>query len=283
MIRHVLILVLLANNSLEAKLVKLNIGDANRQNKIKAEVRSLGRHQGYCLNLSVQNLSNDSLEVVVEAGRRFVAGDALDQDILLVKQELLVLRKGQSRSTRLRGYCCQASDRSPSANERYTIGNLADSGLFALAQRLNAQAFESDIEQQAIWALSDNRHTSTIPSGKDSCALELKKFVALLKREPIPWYLVEVRNRQYSNGVIEQYPTWIAGTLHFSSEKKCYGTFSIVDSAGTEVAYIKSEWFNAGSNQVYPFRVPAAGLKKGRYLVQISAPGATLVKRELEI
>ena len=84
MSRNILILLLFAGMTIEAKHLSLNLGDAVQQKKVKAMVRSLGGHQGFCLALTVQNLTPDSLVLLIEAGRKFLAGDPGEQDILVV-------------------------------------------------------------------------------------------------------------------------------------------------------------------------------------------------------
>ena len=165
----------------------------------------------------------------------------------------------------------------------YNVGALADSALCALALRLNDRPFERDIEQQAIWALSDKKATSSIPFGEDSCAGELRKFVALLKNEPIPWYSVSIVSTVYKNGVIVQLPVYVDGTLRYSNAEECYGTFSVVDTSGSNVALLKSEWLKQGAGQDYHFRIPVTGLKRGRYYVQISNVGGMMVRKEFDI
>ena len=279
----VMIWLLLSVSGAQAKTIRLNIQTAIRQKLVNARVESLGGHRGFCLDLKVKNLTKDSLIILVEAGTRMIAGDAREQDILLVKEETLKLRGGQDRAIQLKGYCCQASDRSPAVKSRFEVGGRADSALWALARRFSDTPFDGDIEQQAVWAISDRRSTASIPLGDDSCARELRKFVSLLKNEPVPWYATEVFSHIYSNGVIEQFATYVSGSLTYISHEECYSTFMVLDSAGQKVAFIKQQWLKPGAGQQYHFRVPVGGLAKGRYYVQLSGKGTILVRKEFDI
>ncbi len=283
MARIFFILLVVSGCTARAGHITINIQKAIREKKVKASVISLGGHQGYCLQLSVKNLTQDSLVLLIEAGLRFNSESHEEQDILLVKSETLVLRRGQTRATALKGYCCQASNRSPSANSKYGVGKLADSALCALAQCFDTSMSDQDIEQQAIWAISDRKETSTIPPGSDSCAMELRKLVAKLKGEPVPWYTVGIRSHVYSNGRITQFATYVSGTLNFTVATDCYGTFSVEDSTGQKVQYIKSEWLTHSENQDYHFKVPVAGLKKGSYYVTMRGEGRTLARKKFEM
>ncbi len=281
--RLMILMLLLAVSGLHSTTIRMTIQSAVKQKRVKAAVESLGGHSGYCLDLSVWNLTKDSLVLLVEAGTRMIAADPGDQDILLVKEEILLMRGGEGRSVQLRGYCCQASDRSPAAKNKYSIGGLADSALCALARRFNDTPFDGGIEQQAIWAISDRRNTASIPVGDDSCARELRKFVSLLKNEPVPWYVTEVFNHVYRNGVIEQFSTFVSGSLAYANPEECYATFMVLDSAGRQVAFIKQQWLKPGDGQLYQFRVPVGGLAKGRYYVQLAGKTTVLARREFDI
>ena len=58
---------------------------------------------------------------------------------------------------------------------------------------------------------------------------------------------------------------------------------AVVDTSGSNVALLKSEWLKQGAGQDYHFRIPVTGLKRGRYYVQISNVGGMMVRKEFDI
>ena len=69
-------------------------------NSIEAEIISKGGYQGDCMNIFVQNLKKDTLNILLEPGRRLVSFDSSIQDILIVKKQKIRLLAGYL--TRLR-------------------------------------------------------------------------------------------------------------------------------------------------------------------------------------
>jgi hypothetical protein len=283
MFRFIFILYFVSSLNLEATHQKLNLQKAVQLKLVKAKAQSLGGHQGYCMNLNLISLSPDSLIVLVEAGRRFNSIDEQNQDILVVKEEVILLGKFQNKWTPIKGYCCQASNHSPSQNAKYDINTLADSGLVALARYLSLSKFDSHVEQQAIWAISDKKPTANITDKNDSLAQPLRKLVANLKGEPVPWYTIISRTFVYSSGAMENFPQLLRGKLNYSNDKDNYVTLFILDKNGKEVCLLKSQWLKAAGNEEYDLNVPVKGLAKGKYVIGLRTPEKELTKREFEI
>ena len=80
----------------QAKHQKLNLQKALDNKLVKAKAVSLGGYQDYCMNLNLKSLTNDSLIIIVEAGRRLNSIDEKNQDILITKEEIIVLKKHES-------------------------------------------------------------------------------------------------------------------------------------------------------------------------------------------
>ena len=138
MIRKIFNMVLMFSLQLSANNHEMKLQKALDQNLVKAEVKSLGGYQGYCILLTLKNLGKDSLRIILEPGRRLNSVDDKNQDILVTKEEIIVLQKFENRSINVKGYCCQASNFSPSTGAKYEINKMADPSLVSLAQYLNA-------------------------------------------------------------------------------------------------------------------------------------------------
>jgi hypothetical protein len=281
--RIIFMSLILLSNYTHASRQQLNLQKAVAQNLVKAKAVSLGGHQGYCINLNLVNQSPDSLVVIIEAGRRLNSVDEQNQDILIVKQEIIVLGKFENRWTKVKGYCCQANNHSPSQNATYEINTLADSGLVILARYLNAGQFDPNVEQQAIWAISDMKPTANITDKNDTLALPVRKLVAALKGEPVPWYTVISKTFVFNTGAMQNYPQLLRGKLNYSNNKDNYVTLFILDKNGKEVCLLKSQWLKACANEEYELNVPVKGLAKGKYVIGLRTAERELTKREFEI
>lgn len=267
----------------QAKHQKVNLQKAIELHLVKAKALSLGGYQGYCINMNLINSTEDSIIVLVEAGRRLNSIDEKNQDILIVREEVIFLSQHQSKWTKIKGYCCQANNHSPSQNAKYDINTLADSGLVTLARFLNAGKFDPHVEQQAIWSVSDKKPTANITTTNDSLATALRQLVAGIKGEPMPWYTLVSKVYVFESGAMENYPQLLRGKLNYSNEKDNYVTLFIVDAKGKEVCLLKSQWLKASASEDYAFNIPVKGLAKGKYKIGLKTNEKELIKRDFEI
>src|SRR6478609_383903 len=92
----------------------LTLSEALRKRLVTVSFTNIGAYQGRCMKMSINNLLKDSLQIFVPAGTRLNAKNQKEQDILIVKEETILLGKLQQKTSTLKGYCCRASKHAPS-------------------------------------------------------------------------------------------------------------------------------------------------------------------------
>lgn len=283
MIRILIFYILFTSIQTKANHQKMNLQKALDLKLVKAEVKSLGGHSGFCINMNLKNLTKDSLVIIVEAGRRLNSVEDKNQDILITQQEIIAMSKAESRSFNVKGYCCQSSHSSPSAGAKYDVNKMADSNLVSVARYLNISKMEPNVEQQAIWAISDNKATANIASQKDTTLLPLKQLVANLKGEKLPWYSMITKTVVFASGSMQTYPLYLRGKMSYSNDKEDYVSLYIFNEKGLPVCEIKSQWLLPCANKNYDLNIPVMGLAKGKYTIELKTPEKQLAKQEFEI
>lgn len=281
--RLIIFMLMLGAGRLEAGHLTMALQKALDLKLVNVKALGIGGHSGECIRMEFKNFGKDSLMIMIEAGRRLDSKVERYQDILIVKDQLIVLAPKQTKSTLVKGYCCQSSNASPISNSVYDVGKMADSNLVKVARLISDGEFTQELEQQAVWAISDGHSAAMIASKDDSLASILRIMVAALKGEELPWYIVFNRTHVYSNGMISRNPIALRGTVNFVNEKDCYATLSIYNEKGVQVGFTKSEWVKAAAAQDYQLDIPVRGLEKGKYTLEIKTPGKTLASREFEI
>lgn len=265
-----------------AKKQNITLQKALDNHYVSSQVFSNGGHQGNCIDLTLKNISPDSLIVEVEPGRRFNSIDEKNQDILVTQQTFFVLAKNQSATKSIKGFCCQANNHSPSKGAKYDVNKLAETALVLLAQHLNTNIFSNDAAQNAIWAISDKRPTAAISSQNDTLLQGLRNLVATIKNEPIPWYTLITKTYVFSNGAIQTTPIALRGKLEYSNGKDTYTTLSVVNNKGQEVGKIIKQWTLQGTNH-YDLNYPLVGLKTGDYKIELKTDKEILASKEFKI
>jgi hypothetical protein len=283
MFYKVLVCLVAINLNISAKHQRICLQQALNFKLVKATAVSLGGYQGFCINVCLKNLSNDSLIVILEAGRRLNSIDEKTQDILITRQEIIALKKVENKSVKVKGYCCQASNYAPFIGAQYDINKLADANLVMLARYLNENNFESQAEQYAVWALSDSKSSAQITSVNDSLITPLKKMVCALKGEVLPWYSIVSSTYVFRNAVIITTPLYLRGNLEYTIDADSYTTMHILNAKGIEVGKIVSKWLLAGKNQNYTLNIPIKNLNKGKYMVELKTVQKQLAIKEFEI
>ena len=278
-----LMIVMLLMQTAYAGKRKLVFLKALEQKLIQAKALSKGGFKGYCMTVQVKNTGPDSLEIIFEPGQLLNSCSDAYQDILIVKEEHLLLKKFESKSIALKGYCCQASNCSPAKNSTYDFSKKADSSLIKLAKYLSLRRFEEGIEQQAVWAVSNNKPTATIAGNPIAETKALREFVSSLKSEKIPWYNLTCYNRTDSRGYIHSTPVQLEGQLHYSLTSPEYLTFTILDAKDRVVCYLISGWGLVGKNQVFDVNIPVVSLDSGTYRVELRGKDKVLVRETVTL
>jgi hypothetical protein len=266
----------------QAKIKSFTVLEAIQHKLIIASAYSNGLYKGQCMLLQIQNLSSDSILILAKAGQRFISKNDKEQDILIVKDERMLLAKKEKKTFFVKGYCCQASHKTPTNAAKYQLPQSTDKKLEKLALYLNSKVFCPDIEQQAVWVVSDNHAVSFIPDSSEALQ-SLRYLVANLSGQKIPWYSIEKHTYVTASGIIKTVPLFLCGTLTYSSAKNNYITCKVLSEDGLPVAEIKSQWLSAGLDQKYKVRIPVKHLKKGEYTVHLCSSENTLAMHNFEI
>ncbi len=274
------ILSILLNQKANSKTIT-SLQKAFDKHYITAQATCTG---GLELNYSVSNLLKDSLFINIPAGWRFNsnAGKSDYQDILLTRQEILVLKPKETKNFNIRGYCCELTKSGPKAGVPYTLGKLADSSLVYLARYLNGHPLDQNTQQYSVWAISDNKETASITSKNDSAAGLLRNFVSDIKGEPLPWYTLLRRSFVSAYGDIQDHPIRFKADINYTVAQTCYSYCYIVDANGQPVSEIFGKWLQP-ENNLYKADFNVASLKKGEYRLVLESKKEPLFERSFKI
>lgn len=241
---------------------------------------------GLSLSYAITNKLKDSLVLMLPAGWRFNsdAGKTDYQDILVTKDQLLVLPPLGARTFTITGFCCEADKACPAKNAPYTAGKLAaDSSLLKLALFLNQHTPDHNATQYAVWAISNNRPTAHITSQNDSVTDLVRRFVAGLKHETLPDYTVWRKAVVGAGGLVQEYPMRLKASLVYSVGDAVYGYLYVLDGEGQKVGEILGRWLSPGSGSPFAVDLNLRGLKTGRYTLILETAGGRLSEKEIVI
>ncbi|MBL7932050.1 MAG: hypothetical protein JNL60_09110, partial [Bacteroidia bacterium] len=201
----------------------------------------------------------------------------------IVKELHVDIGPGETRKTNVKGYCCQADKRSPSERSRYDVNKIAEMPLYMVARYLNLNSFDPEVEQKAIWAISNGRSAATITGKNDTAIKPLREMVATIKGEKLPWYTLLTRTKTQPDGTIESYPLELRGDIPYSVDEESYVTMTVLNENEVPVCMVKSEWLKVCKDAKYPVQLNVRALPKGKYKVEMRSRDKSLAREEFEI
>ena len=242
---------------------------------ISASFVSLGGYQGDCVEASLQNKTGNWVYVWIEAGRRLIAGDSSCQDIFIVKDNKVKIGPMAKLKTKVFGFCCQSSDHSPKENMKFDIGYMAPPEWLRLARFINANNFDNNSMQAAVWCLSNNHSISSVYGQPDNLVKALRDTLGAIKKIPVPWYTTTYERS--AERVFSGNPERVTGKFNYYIKHHGDIIIAIKDKYGLTVKVL-SEFTNHGEGSFeYGFDLSVKGWTRGEYHLVVYEDGATVL------
>ena len=173
---------------MHAQTAMLSVEQAKKQGLIHLEISGKGSYTGDVILFKVKNLSAKDLQLNIEAGRRLDSQDSTEQDILVNRNEVFALKKGETKDVNVSGMCCQASNHAPQKKSVFHVGKMAAPFLIKIAEYIDLHKLcDRYVAQSAVWVLSDDNPIESICDNSDTLtANNLTRFVCDLTKKPYP-------------------------------------------------------------------------------------------------
>jgi hypothetical protein len=269
-----------------SKEKKLTLGDGLKSGMFKASVKGKGGHTGDCILMNIVNTSSLDTTIYIEAGRRLNSVDSTVQDILIVKEIPLLVRAGEEKNINIFGFCCQATNHSPSKDEDFEIGEMADSNLVKLAVFLSKNTFDESIMQNAVWVVSNNHPLSSVGSSNANKRKELKKLhnlLAAIKNLPLDFSWYSLTFKTDTARLFSGVPDSLYGDIDYSLWNAVPASLLITDDRGHVVHRFFTEKIHNPNNYSYEVKLSVDGWPKGKYYLRLVANNQKKLEREFEL
>jgi len=257
----------------------ISIAELQKNGSISVQMRSTGGYSGSCVHLQLKNNRSDTAFVWIEAGRRLDNPVETDQDILLVREEKIVLPPYAEVKRMLLGFCCQASNGAPKLDTTFRIGSMAGGNLEWLAGFISHKKYDTHTIQQSVWVFSDNHQLASVVAGKDPQIKELRRAMAKKLNINLPWY--DIQYKTVEDAPFSGQHTRVTGEIEFSSASAGFLSINIRNEAGM-LMHVVTEEENAvyGSSYTVPLNIPVEHWGKGKYSVNVYIDGNLKKKQE---
>lgn len=255
----------------------ISIEEAIRNNLVNCNISSNGGHEGMCVNMSLENKSLHNLNIQVESGRNLLSNDTNKQDILIVKEEIFVLYKGENESKDLFGFCSQSNKGSPSTSEQYSLGEMKDKKTVQLTTYLAKNKYPLSAMQNAIWVMTNNRRVEGIYHENRDSIKSLMDFVSNLTYQFTPWY--SIRYFEDEANLVSDNAKQIFGEFEGRLRKDTKVKVVIFDMLN--IAQLRKEITISEEANSHPISVDVSSLSKGRYHIGFYVVGGGRVDEKV--
>ena len=242
--------------------------DAIKSGSIEADVRSVGKHSGKSVKLTVTNKTDKSIKVTVPEGTAYVPDEDEEQTLIQLEEDFFVLEPRESKSHMIAAFCTEASDKSPSSGGEFTISKSSNKKLNEVIAYMKGKTISKRSYQDVVWAITDGHSVSNIEI-PDPQTQKFRKYLADLTGQKDTWYTSPQRHTINAQRQIVSETTVISGQLEFPSDGTSVIRQEVVDKDGV-VRYARPPRTPGKSKKVtMQFTMRVRGMEAGEYTVRV--------------
>lgn len=263
--------------------VSVTLSEALQKKWITSEYTGAGSYSGHCIKISVANLENKNIKVVIPAGTMFKPSEDDMQNILVTEEQVLALEPKGKKQTLLRGYCCEATDRSPAKDISFTLSANKDPKMAQLFTFIKGKKFSDQIQQEAVWCISNNHQVSDIYAPNMASIKPLRDELCRITGQKDTWYNTPKTHSVDANGNISHNTTEVNGLVKFKVVKEAKVHNEVHDANGNLVLKNPNEFTVRPGNVEYEFGIKVQGWVKGTYFVKVFEDEKVIHQQEFRI
>lgn len=134
--------------------------------------------------VNLKNLTSEEVVINIKNGQLFKSTDPEIQDIIVTREEMIVLKGFDHISQPIFGMCVQQFNSAPGFTQEYKLDNIATENLASIANQIQEKKAFSIAGQNSVWAVTDNNELDAIDSYNPEDSNELRAYVASLLNIP---------------------------------------------------------------------------------------------------
>ncbi|MBK7886484.1 MAG: hypothetical protein IPJ86_04020 [Bacteroidetes bacterium] len=157
--------------------------------QVKAETNNDRRMQ-----MTMNNISNDDLEVEIETGRVFYASEEGYQPFVITRTAVIALEKGSRKITWHHARCGNSGAKAPSGKVSFTRSAMGPKDMVITLNKMNGmQIVSSCLYQAVVWHYTNNHSMSDITASdvSEPVLLALTSDICNREHKSPSWYSKE--------------------------------------------------------------------------------------------
>ncbi len=245
-----------------------SIEELAKNKQIEVELKGIGGYTGDVVQIEITNLTSEELHIWLEAGRRLDNLNNGQQDILVAKSQKINLNAKKNTTITAFGFCCQAHNGAPRADQEFSLGYMEKDNLLWLANYLNDHPnIDLNVMQHAVWVMSDGNNIGSMMLSSEENVIDLKREMCNKMGIEIPWY--EIYYEKDTNSVFSGVHYKLKGPIKYSLPNRGWFKMVIRNPSRQMVYKFTNTSFVEGGVYNYDVDLPIKDWSKGKYNIEI--------------
>lgn len=254
------------------------LGTILQNSSFEFSARYIGSMEGMFIEAAMKNKSNQSMNVLVEPGRRLIADTARCQDLFIVKAYFVTIAPNSEVKVNIRGFCCESDNSAPIKEMKYSPGYMAPEKWVKLATFINQNEFPEDATQHAVWVISNEHDIAGVDCGKREQTLALRKMLCDLTGKEMPWATIQYQ--EDSTVVFTGAVNRIRGDIQYYVRYNCPVTIILTDNAGRLIKTMMEPTIHGIGRYTWTLDLDVTDYPSGDYEVRIYEDESILLDRK---
>lgn len=249
------------------------------------KLQSITATLGTDLSLKIENLKSPDVKIQMSSGLEFVSRDTNHQDVIIFEEKSLLVKGGQTATIQLKGYCTEATRRSPRENSGFDLKTVeADAKLKKLADYLKKNKdVDKYLYQHAVWVLTDDHDLRGLYHDAPEKAIAMQKFMSDLSGKPMPKYTVRYNDGSIGEVAFTGETLYIRGFFEYDLEEGAVMTLEVYNEAGEMVQTVFKDMVQVIGHHKFKFELKTMDLPKGKYTSKLTKSGKLFKSMEVEV
>lgn len=252
------------------------MNEAVQKNLISATFESNGIHRGKSITLTVENKSNQNLQVELSTGTYLSHEEEGFQDHIIVENYMIALKPMEKKDMGVTALCVESYNACPKQGSKFSIKPYDNKSVLELCKLIMQTKEFEYTGQNALWELINNGDPNQIEGGDSANVVMLRNFVGNeLKKQVTPFIASNYDRPLTRTGY--NLSLWVEGNYYLKNiqggETIEYGIFDENHEAISEIKQDKTQP-NFWKKHNVEFRFDVNGLNvETKYFLQIKVDG----------
>jgi len=232
-------------------------------NKVQVKIKGKVEFNGQCLSFDLENLTSDTLFVLLQSGNKLNSNSADFQDLFIVKSNVICLAPHQTKTNA--GSVFYYENSSSIINE--TKGEITAEKWRKLAKIIDANDFPINTIQAAIWCITDNHPVSSISSEDMKNIQLLRRTVSEIQKNELSWYYIT-----FHEDTTVLYPVKhknVIGNIEFYLHSNAVVTINVRNKNGQVMATLVEESAIGVGKHKFSMNLSVSSWPKGEYIIYV--------------